>query len=86
MQDHTSVPTEDDVQSLVEKLVDFDATLPPGQRSLFRTRVYASIFDNDDVEAHGWEMRWEAGAAGIFRQWVWVDDSRSKQPSKQQTR
>lgn len=86
MQDHTGVPTEDEVQSLIEKLIDFDATLTPGQRSLFRARIYASIPDGDDVEAHNWEMRWETSAAGIFRQWVWVDDNRGEEPSKQQSR
>jgi hypothetical protein len=76
MLDRTSAPTEDDIQTLIDRLVDFDATLTPGQRSVFRTRILAAMPGGDEVEGHNWEMRWEAGPAGIFRQWIWVDDGR----------
>ena len=76
MLDHTPTPTEDDIQTLVDKLVDFDAALTPGQRSVFRSRILAAMPGGDDVEGHNWEMRWEAGPTGIFRQWILVDDGR----------
>jgi hypothetical protein len=82
MIDRTSAPTEDDIQTLIDRMVDFDATLTPVQRSVFRSRILAAMPGSDDVEGHNWEMRWEAGPAGIFRQWIWVDDGRGAAPSE----
>lgn len=81
MLDHTPTPTQDDIQTLIDKLVDFDAALTPGQRSVFRSRIFASMPDSEDVEAHNWEMRWDVSPAGIIRQWVWVDDGHGPAPS-----
>jgi hypothetical protein len=86
MHDHSEIPTQDDKQGLIDKLVDFDATLTPAQRSVFRSRILTTMPDSDDVEGHNWEMRWEAGPAGIFRQWIWVDDGHGAQPSDQRSR
>jgi hypothetical protein len=86
MLDHSETPTQDDVQALIDKLVDFDATLTPAQRSVFRSRILTTMPDGDDVEGHTWEMRWEAGATGIFRQWVWVDDGHGSKPADQRSK
>ncbi|HEX6510631.1 MAG TPA: hypothetical protein VF221_23630 [Chloroflexota bacterium] len=72
-------PTNDDVQVLIDRLIEFDATLTPAQRSLFRQRILATI-PGEDVEGHNWEMRWQAGADGIFRQWVYVDEKAPAPP------
>lgn len=67
--------TESDLQALVDKLVALEASLTPPQRALFRSRILASMPDASDVEGHAWEMRWQLGAEGVIRQWVWVDPS-----------
>lgn len=83
MLDYSETPTQDDVQALIDKLVDFDAALTPAQRSVFRSRILTTVTDADEVEGHNWEMRWEAGPAGIFRQWIWVDDGQGSRPTNQ---
>ncbi len=79
-------PTQDDVQALIDKLVDFDASLTPTQRSVFRSRILTTMPDADDVEGHNWEMRWQAGPAGIFRQWIWVEDGHGTEPAERRSK
>lgn len=70
----TDLPTQDDVLSLARKISDFDKTLTPIERMLFRARILTDLSGDEDVEGHRMERRWTATDDGAFFQWVQIDD------------
>jgi hypothetical protein len=81
---HSETPTQDDMQGLIDKLVDFDATLTPAQRSVFRSRILTTMPDSDEVEGHNWEMRWEAGLLSVLRVSALIRGARASELSLNQ--
>jgi hypothetical protein len=63
-------PTDDDARSLATKLARFEAGLPAGERTLFRSRVLDAVAEFDDVEGHAMDMHWGEDANGIYFEWV----------------
>ena len=70
-----SARQEEVIQSLVEKMVAFDASLSPEEQALFRTRLIETLGASLDVEGHALELRWSQGPQGLFHSWVIVDDT-----------
>jgi hypothetical protein len=75
MSQSQTIVTHADFQSLAVKLADFDASLSPGERAIFRARIAATLPDTADVVGHRMELRWTSGPDGIFQTWVHIDDS-----------
>ena len=69
-----TAPTNADAESLASKLEKFDASLTPAERAIFRYRLVAGTYGEDDVIGHRLEMRWQQGPGGMFRSWVQVDE------------
>ena len=73
--DETGRIADDDAQSLADRLAEFDASLPPRQQALFRSRILLTLGQGQDVVGHRMEQRWDSGPDGLYRTWVYIDDN-----------
>jgi hypothetical protein len=64
-----------DVLSLSRKLAEFDKSLTPAERMLFRARILTDLSGDEDVEGHRMERRWTPTEDGAYFEWVFVDES-----------